>query len=78
MLKRPFIMTLFATVYLLVYVVLLQLTITSSVASIMFFLSPVLLIFLAYSIIRYGTYSGKELNENQEWGYGDRPDKAGK
>ena len=44
----------------------------------MFFLSPILLVSLAYSIIRYGKYSGKELDENQEWGYQDRPDKKGK
>lgn len=78
MLKHPFIVTLFATVYLLVYVVLLQFNLASDLTWILFFFSPVLLVSLAYSIIRYGTYSGKELNENQEWGYSDRPDKAGK
>lgn len=78
MLKHPFIVTLFATIYLLVYVVLLQFNLASNVTWTMFFLSPVLLVLLAYSIIRYGKYSGRELNEDQEWGYSDRPDKTGK
>jgi hypothetical protein len=78
MLKHPSIVTLFATIYLLAYVVLLQYNLASDVTWIMLFLSPVLLVSLAYSIIRYGKYSGKELDENQEWGYQDRPDKKGK
>jgi hypothetical protein len=78
MLKHYSIVTAFATIYLLVYVVLLQLNWASNVTWAMFFLSPVLLVSLAYSIIRYGKYSGRELNEDQEWGYSDRPDKTGK
>ncbi|HLO38243.1 MAG TPA: hypothetical protein VK173_07135 [Lacibacter sp.] len=78
MLKHYSIVTAFATIYLLVYVVLLQLNWASNVTWPMFFLSPVLLVSLAYSIIRYGKYSGRELNEDQEWGYSDRPDKTGK
>jgi hypothetical protein len=78
MLKHPSIVTLLATIYLLVYVVLLQFNLASDLTWTLFLLSPILLVSLAYSIIRYGSYSGKELNENQEWGYQDRPDKKGK
>ena len=72
MLKRPFTVTIFATVYLLAYVAMLQLNILPNVTAILFFLSPLLLAALAYSIIRYGTYGGHELKDNEHWGYQDR------
>jgi hypothetical protein len=75
MLKHPSITTLFATVYLLVYVVLLQFNIAGSFTFVLFFFSPILLSLLAYSIIRYGVYNGKELHDDEHWGYQDRPDK---
>jgi hypothetical protein len=75
MLKHPNILTILATIYLLAYVVLLQLNILPNVTSIMFFTSPLLVVALAYSIIRYGKYDGKDLQENEHWGYHDRPDK---
>ena len=75
MLKHPAISTLFATVYLVVYVVLLQFNLANNFTTILFFFSPVLLCLLAYSIIRYVTYDGKELDEDEHWGYQDRPDK---
>lgn len=75
MLKHPYITTVFATLYLLVYVVLLQLNIAGSFTAVLFFASPALLILLAYSIMRYGSYNGEELHDNEQWGYQDRPDK---
>lgn len=75
MLKHPFISTVFATVYLLVYVVLLQFNLANNFTTILFFLSPLLLCLLAYSIIRYGTYNSEELHDDEHWGYQDRPDK---
>ena len=75
MLKRPFIVTIVATVYLLVYVVMLQLNILPNFTAILFFLSPLLLAALAYSIIRYGTYAGPELEDEEHWGYQDRQPK---
>jgi hypothetical protein len=72
MLKRPSILTIIATLYLLVYVVMLQLNILPNVTGTLFFLSPLLLLALSYSIIRYGTYDGQELNDDEHWGYQDR------
>lgn len=72
MLKRPSILTIIATLYLLVYVVTLQLNILPNVTGTLFFLSPLLLLALAYSIIRYGTYDGQELKDDEHWGYQDR------
>lgn len=37
-----------------------------------FAISPVLLIWLAYTVIRFGVYKGKEFEENEEWGYQDK------
>lgn len=68
-------MTIFATVYLLLYVLLLQLEDTPNISLILFFFSPLVLIALAYSIIRYGSYEGRELEDHEHWGYQDRPDK---
>lgn len=75
MLKHPSITTLFATLYLLVYVVLLLFHIVSSFTSVLFFFSLILLALPACSIIRYGTYDGKKLHDEEHWGYQDRPDK---
>lgn len=75
MLKHPTIMTIFATAYLLLYVLLLQLEPLPNLSFILFFFSPVVVLALAYSILRYGKYTGKELPESEHWGYQDRPDK---
>ena len=75
MLKHPSITTIFASAYLLLYVVLLQQETLSDLSFILFFFSPVIILALAYSIIRYGKYSGEELAEKEHWGYQDRPDK---
>lgn len=69
MLKRPYILATLATIYLLAYLVMLQLNIMPNVTMIMFFLSPLLVLTLTYSILRYGHYHGKDLQENEHWGY---------
>jgi hypothetical protein len=38
---------------------------------ILFFLSPFLVIWMVYRVIRYDSYHGKELND-EEWGYADK------
>ena len=75
MLKHPYILAILLTFYLLAYVVMLQLNILPNVTMIMFFLSPFLIITLAYSILRYGTYGGPELKDDEQWGYQDRQPK---
>jgi len=64
--------TAFATVYLLVYTLLFNLGVSFDVLSVMFLLSPFIVIWMAYTIIRYGKYDGRQLEENEEWGYQDR------
>lgn len=73
MLKRPDILAVLLTFYLLAYVVMLQLNILPNVTMIMFSLSPFLVLALAFSILRYGNYDGKDLEESEQWGYQDRP-----
>ena len=34
----------------------------------LFLFSPVVLLYLVYSVIRYGKYSGRELKDGEEWG----------
>ena len=45
---------------------------------VMFMLSPLLILWMAYTIIRYGKYTGRELVEGEEWAYEDKEkDKLG-
>lgn len=57
---------------LLLYVILLVTGWSPPLIGIIFFLSPFFMIWMAYRIIRYDTYPGKELEENEEWGYADK------
>lgn len=68
-------MTIFATAYLLLYVMLLQWESSPNISLVMFFFSPIVVLALAYSIIRDGKYNGKELADKEHWGYQDEPDK---
>ncbi len=57
---------------LLLYIILLVTGGFPPLAGIIFFLSPLFVIWMAYRVIRYDTYQGKELEENEEWGYTDK------
>ena len=59
------------TIVLIVYAVLLLTGWSTVWAGILFFLSPFLVIWMVYRVIRYDSYHGKELNE-KEWGYADK------
>lgn len=64
--------TAFVTIYLAVYTVLHNIAVSFDVISTMFFLSPLLVIWMVYTILKYGKYEGRELEENEEWGYADK------
>lgn len=64
--------TAFVTIYLVVYTVLHNIAVSFDVISTMFFLSPLLVIWMVYTILKYGKYEGRELEENEEWGYADK------
>ena len=59
------------TSVLFVYAVLLATGWSPVLAGTLFFLSPFLVIWMVYRVLRYDSYNGKELNE-EEWGYTDR------
>jgi len=54
--------------YLLCFLVVLQLG-YSRLTWGLFLFSPIVVLYLVYSVLRYGEYSGKELAEGEEWGY---------
>ncbi|SDH16080.1 hypothetical protein [Chitinophaga filiformis] len=60
------------TVYLLLYCILLQIEYTQWLAVYMFLLSPVLVIWMVYTVLKYGVYKGRKLAEDEEYGYQDR------
>jgi hypothetical protein len=41
----------------------------------MFSLSPFLVIWMAYTILKYAPFNGRELKENEEYGYQDKTPK---
>jgi hypothetical protein len=65
----------FVSLYLVAYCVMLQLEKTRDYAVIMFFLSPLIVCWMVYTVIKLGNYNGKSL-ANDEFGYQDK-DKNG-
>jgi uncharacterized RDD family membrane protein YckC len=60
------------SIILVVYAVLIFFETWLVMAGLIFTLSPILVMWLVYNVIRNGKYSGRELDENEEWGYTDR------
>jgi hypothetical protein len=57
---------------LILYMLLMVARDSSRLPYIIFAISPLLIIWLAYNVIRHGEYKGKELEEGEEWGYTDK------
>jgi hypothetical protein len=70
--------TAIVTTYLVIYTLLFHAGAPLPVVGSMFLLSPFLVIWMAYTILRFGKYDGRELRENEEWGYQDKPMNWGK
>jgi hypothetical protein len=64
--------TLLVTFYLVIYTVLHQSGASLKLLGAMFLASPFLVIWMAYTILKYASYEGRELEENEEWGYQDK------
>ena len=62
----------FVTVYLLVYYLLFDGGASADVIAVMFFLSPFLVAWMVITILKHDKYKGKQLSENEEWGYADK------
>jgi len=62
-----------ATLYLVVYVILFQTALSVTVLSYLFLISPFLMIWLVYTVLRDVSEEYPELGEDEEWGYRDKP-----
>lgn len=62
----------FTTAYLVIYCIFLQVEHLQKLAVCMFLLSPFVLCRMVYVILKYGRYTGRELSEDEEFGYEDR------
>lgn len=71
MLKSPAFSIVNVTAYLVIFVVISRLYPDLSLLLTLYSISPLLVIWMVYTVIRYGSYSGRELREGQEWGYED-------
>lgn len=58
------------TIYLVIYVALMQFESTQGFAIIMFVFSPLLVCWMLIMILKYGKYNGPSLGKD-EWGYQD-------
>jgi len=72
MFKKPNIAVIVVSTILFAYCVLINFNISLPVAYFIFCISPVLLIWMVYSVIRHGKYEGRELKDSEEWGYQDK------
>lgn len=72
MFRNPSIAVAMVTAYLLLYYILFLLNVSLTVLFIMFVFSPFLVAWMLVIILKDRKYAGKELKENEEWGYADR------
>lgn len=71
MLRQPKFSVIFVTSYLVLYAIFLaggndRLTL---IAGYQLLFSPLLLVWMIFTVIRYGKFSGRELKEGEEYGY---------
>ena len=69
MLRPNFAVTV-TSIILIVYCFLLGRN--SPLAYFIFSISPFLVLWVVYTVIRFGIFRGNELNEDEEWGYADK------
>jgi hypothetical protein len=72
MLRKPFVVTSLVTICLVVFHICITTGNYRNLAALIFLLSPFLIAWLAYTIMKYGKYSGPELRDDEEWGYQDK------
>ncbi|HSB92256.1 MAG TPA: hypothetical protein VLC28_04025 [Flavitalea sp.] len=72
MLKNPGFVAAFVSIYLLVYTVLFQAGAEFNILMTMFILSPFMVAWMVYVVLKFGKFNGNELNAGEEWGYSDR------
>ncbi len=60
------------TSFLIVYLFLETVDAAFKWMLLLFSLSPIVIIWMAVQILKYGVFDGKELGNDEEYGYGDR------
>lgn len=71
MLRNPCFSVAFVSAYLALYYIFFAAGLENIVA-LMFLFSPLLVAWMVVTILRYGKYKGRELKEDEEWGYEDK------
>ena len=61
----------FVTIYLIVFTIVGRAGAEPEVLFLMFSISPFLIVWMVYSVLKYGKYTGKDLSDKEEWGYED-------
>ena len=69
MLQKPNFAVIITSIILVVYCIFIVLI--SPIAYFIFSISPILVLWTAWSIIRFGVFRSKELTKDEEWGYND-------
>jgi hypothetical protein len=70
MIKKDILAVAIVSVYLIVYGILIQYSSTETIAIAMWIVSPFLIVWMVYMVIRHGKYEGSKLGR-REFGYGD-------
>jgi len=73
--KKEILPVLIVSCVLVLYNFLMMFDGLSVITGIIFFISPFLIVWMIYSVLRFGTYTGKTLEEDEEWGYADKEKK---
>ena len=58
--------------FLVVYVILVSTSAAALIGRTLFIVSPVLVIWMVISVLRSKTFTGKDLEEGEEWGFTDK------
>ncbi len=70
--KHDYIAVLTVSVLLLLYTIFAALDVLLGFVVLIFGISPVLIIWMVWTVIKHGEYNGPELHSEQEYGYLDR------
>ena len=72
MLRNPVFSVTTVTAYLVLYYVLFYSGANEDIITAMFLAAPIPALWMIITILKYGQFKGRELKEDEEWGYGDK------
>lgn len=71
MIKRTSVAVGTVSLILVVYCILINFNAPLKLVYFIFSISPILVIWMVYTVLRHGSYNGNELQADEEWGYQD-------